>query len=193
MVLLCVVFRPPFFLLFSGVSGSACIILRCFSVGLFIQSEFPCKARCASFFFYCHAFHLVASLLHSAFRVHHGVCCGGQAGASAPMLTMHRGARIPRRPPSFAVSVKKCPAEVGNGNYRLARTGQLTLESINLNYKTGSRTICRRIPDVARTFAHEIGPARNVKIRGTELVICRSVSVGRFSRFICDFCRENGV
>ena len=48
-VLLCVVFRPPFFLLFSGVSGSACIVLRCFSVGLFIQSEFPCKARCASF------------------------------------------------------------------------------------------------------------------------------------------------
>ena len=48
-VLLCVVFRPPFFLLFSGASGSARIALRCSSVGLFIQSEFPCKARCASF------------------------------------------------------------------------------------------------------------------------------------------------
>ena len=119
----------------------------------------------AIFFFYCDPLHFVAILLHSAFRVHYGVCSGGQAGGSAPMLTMHCGARIPRRPPSFAVSVKKCPAEVGNGNYRLARTGQLTLESINLNYKTGSRTICRRIPDVARTFVHEIGPVHNAAIR----------------------------
>lgn len=69
----------------------------------------------AIFFFYCDPLHFVAILLHSAFRVHHGVCSGGQAGGSAPMLTMHRGARIPRRPPSFAVSAKKCPAEVENG------------------------------------------------------------------------------
>lgn len=144
-VLLCVVFRSAFFLLFSGVSGSAAYIaLRCFAVGLFIRSEFPCKARLckfpqknfrnssvlrrfchpklskdrAIFFLYCDPLHFVAILLHSAFWVHHGVCSGSQAGGSAPMLTMHRGARIPRRPPSFAVSVKKRPAEVGNGNYR---------------------------------------------------------------------------
>ena len=80
------------------------------------------------------------------------------------MLTMHRGARIPRRPPSFAVSLKNAPQRSETAII-VARTGQLTLESINLNYKMGSRTICRRIPDVARTFAHEIGPARNAAIR----------------------------
>lgn len=83
----------------------------------------------AIFFFYCDPLHFVAILLHSTFRVHRGVCSGGQAGGSAPMLTMHRGARIPRRPPSFAVSVKKCPAEVGNGNYR--RTDRSTYARVD--------------------------------------------------------------
>ena len=100
------------------------------------------------------------------------------------MLTMHRGARIPRVRLLLPFPLKNAPQRSETA-ITVARTDQLTLESINLNYKTESRTICRRIPDVARTFAHEIGPARNAEIRGTELVICRSVSVGRFSRFIC--------
>ena len=81
------------------------------------------------------------------------------------MLTMHRGARIPRRPPSFTASALKCAPQRSEMAITVARTDQLTLESINLNYKTGSRTICRRIPDVARTFVHEIGPVSNAAIR----------------------------
>ena len=80
------------------------------------------------------------------------------------MLTMHRGARIPRRRLLLPFPLKNAPQRSETA-ITVARTDQLTLESINLNYKTGSRTICRRIPDVARTFAHEIGPVHNAAIR----------------------------
>lgn len=141
--------------------------MRCFSVGLFIQSEFPCKARCASFLRKTYAiqvfcgdfvirnflrivlfsfFIAIRFILSQFYCIPHSgsimaVCSGGQAGGSAPMLTMHRGARIPRRPPSFTASALKCAPQRSEMAITVARTDQLMFEPINLNYKTGSRTM----------------------------------------------------
>ena len=75
------------------------------------------------------------------------------------MLTMHRGARIPRRPPSFTASALKCAPQRSEMAITVARTDQLMFEPINLNYETGRG----RFVDGSRCCADislEIGPVR---------------------------------
>ena len=167
-VLLCVVFRSAFFLLFSGAICSACIVLRCFSVGLFIQSEFPCKARCASFLRKTYAiqvfcgdfvirnflrivlfsfFIAIRFILSQFYCIPHSGSIMAFA-AAVRQAVRRRCCRCTAVRAYLAVRLL-LPFPLKNAPQRsetaitVARTGQLTLDVINLNYWTGSRTMRR--------------------------------------------------
>lgn len=129
----------------SEVQSVPRVLLRCFSVGLFIQSEFPCKARCASFLRKTYAIQVFCGdfvirnflrivlffffLLRSASFCRNFIAFRIQGSLWRLLRRSGRrfGADVDDAPRSAHTSpsaffyrfrIKMCPAEIGNGNYR---------------------------------------------------------------------------